>query len=110
MTIELLHAEWHDVGMADGFVEEAAWPVVAGGEAIAMLRLGEEIFAPCDLCPHGAARLSDCWIEDGRVECPLHQGTFDIRTGAACEAPCTEPVRTFPVRVLVGRVQAQVVP
>lgn len=110
MTIATPHTDWHDVGTADDFVQEAAWPVLAGGKAVAMFKQGEDIFALHDLCTHGAARLSDGWIEGGQVECPLHQGTFDIRTGAACKAPCTEPVRTFPVRLVAGRVQVQVVP
>jgi len=44
------------------------------------------------------------------VECPLHQGTFDLRTGAPCKAPVTEPVRSFPVRVVAGRVEVGVIP
>ncbi|MCZ2496078.1 Rieske 2Fe-2S domain-containing protein [Xylophilus sp. Kf1] len=99
---------WHDVGEPDDFSEEAAWPVVAGGKAIAMFRQGDEIFALHDLCTHGAAQLSDGWVEDGQVECPLHQGTFDLRTGAACKAPCVEPVRTFAVRLVAGRVEVEV--
>lgn len=98
---------WHDVGEPQDFSEEAAWPVVAGGKAIAMFRQGDEIFALHDLCTHGAARLSDGWVENGQVECPLHQGTFDLRTGAACKAPCTEAVRTFAVRIVAGRVEVE---
>lgn len=108
MTVESNVAGWHDVGEHGDFSEDAAWPVVAGGKAIAVFRQGDDIFALHDLCTHGAARLSDGWVEDGRVECPLHQGTFDIRTGAACKAPCTEAVRTFPVRVVAGRVEVGV--
>jgi nitrite reductase/ring-hydroxylating ferredoxin subunit len=32
------------------------------------------------------------------IECPLHQGLFDVRTGEAMGPPCVEPVRTFAVR------------
>ena len=53
---------------------------------------------------------SDGYVEDGCVECPLHQGTFDLRTGAPCKAPVTEPVRSFPVRVVAGRVEVGVIP
>ncbi len=99
---------WHFIGTPDDFSEEAAWPVVAGGQELAVFRQGDEIFALHDLCTHGAAKLSDGWVENGCVECPLHQGTFDIRTGEACQAPAAEAVRSFPVRVVAGRVEVEV--
>jgi len=72
---------------------------------IAMFRQGESLHALHDLCTHGNARLSDGYVEDGRIECPLHQGLFDICTGAACGGPVTEDVRSYPVRVRDGRVE-----
>ena len=98
-------AGWHDVGEPEDFPDGAVWPVVVDGLPVAVFRDGEGLFALYDLCTHGAAKLSDGWVEDGCVECPLHQGTFDIRTGAPCKAPVTEAVRTFPVRVVAGRVE-----
>ena len=99
---------WHDVGEPDDFPDGAVWPVVVDGLPVAVFRDGEGLYALYDLCTHGAAKLSDGYVEDGCVECPLHQGTFDIRTGAPCKAPVTEAVRTFPVRVVAGRVEVGV--
>ena len=101
-------SEWFDVGSADDFGDGKVRPAVAGGQAVAVFRLGDELFALKDLCTHGNARLSDGYIEDGCVECPLHQGTFDIRSGAARCAPVTETVRSFPVRVVASRVEVRV--
>jgi 3-phenylpropionate/trans-cinnamate dioxygenase ferredoxin subunit len=42
--------------------------------------------------------MSEGYLEDGCIECPLHQARFDIRTGAAMCAPATEPLRTYPVK------------
>jgi anthranilate 1,2-dioxygenase ferredoxin subunit len=99
---------WHDVGAAADFSDEAPVAAVAGGHPLAVFRLGDELFALRDKCSHGNARLSDGYIEDGCVECPLHQGLFDIRSGAPRSAPCTVPVRSFPVRVVAGRVEVDV--
>ncbi|WP_298931789.1 non-heme iron oxygenase ferredoxin subunit [uncultured Ramlibacter sp.] len=101
-------AAWHDVGEPDDFQDGAAWPVVVEGVAIAMFRDGSLLHALHDLCTHGAARLSDGYIENGCVECPLHQGLFKLATGEACGGPVTEGVRTYPVRVHEGRVQVAV--
>jgi len=96
---------WHDVGAPDDFPDGAVWPVRAGGVDVAVFRLGEELFALRDLCSHGAARLSDGYVEDGCIECPLHQGKIDIRTGEPRCFPVTLPVRSFPIRVTAGRVE-----
>jgi NAD(P)H-flavin reductase/nitrite reductase/ring-hydroxylating ferredoxin subunit len=101
-------SNWFDVGNAREFSDGEVAPVQVDGHAIALFRLGEELFALKDLCTHGNAKLSDGYIEDGCVECPLHQGLFDIRTGAPRCAPVTEPVRSFPVRVVAGRVEVSI--
>jgi len=98
-------SDWFDVGNADDFADGEVAAAMAGGQPVAVFRLGEELFALKDLCTHGNARLSDGYVEDGCVECPLHQGLFDIRSGAPRCAPVTEAVRSFPVRVVAGRVE-----
>lgn len=96
---------WHDVGTPQLFSEEEPVSVTVDGIPLAVFRQGQELFVLHDLCTHGAARLSEGYVEDGCVECPLHQGTFDLRTGAACRAPVTTPVRAYPIRILNGRVE-----
>jgi nitrite reductase/ring-hydroxylating ferredoxin subunit len=51
--------------------------------------------------------LSEGFVEGDIVECPLHGGRFEIKTGKAVAAPCTVDLRTYVVRreddsVLVG--------
>jgi naphthalene 1,2-dioxygenase system ferredoxin subunit len=58
-----------------------------------------EVYATDNLCTHGAARLSDGFLEDGEIECPLHQGRFDVCTGKAMCAPLTEDIKTYPVKI-----------
>ena len=103
-------SKWHDVGAAGDFVEDEPKGVVAGGVAVAVFRAGGELFALRDMCTHATAKLSDGFVEDGCVECPLHQGTFDLRTGEARKEPCIEDVQTFHVREAGGRVEVQVLP
>lgn len=99
---------WFDVGTADEFCEDTPVAKQAGGQPLAVFRLGDDVFALRDKCSHGNARLSDGYVEDGCVECPLHQGLIDIRSGAARSAPITTAVRSFPVRVVAGRVEVDV--
>jgi anthranilate 1,2-dioxygenase ferredoxin subunit len=99
---------WHPVGMLDDFEEGEPVAVVAANKPVALFRLGDAIFALHDLCTHGHARLSEGFVEDGCVECPLHQGLVDIRTGAPRCAPIVEAVRSYPVRINDGNVEVHV--
>jgi p-cumate 2,3-dioxygenase ferredoxin subunit len=75
------------------------------GHKIALFRLGDELFALDDTCTHEEASLSeDGCVVDDRVECGWHYGQFDIRTGAACASPCTEPLKRWPLKIVEGRV------
>jgi nitrite reductase/ring-hydroxylating ferredoxin subunit len=69
-----------------------------GGVPVALYEVNGACFATLDRCTHADALLSEGYLEGFLIECPLHQGLFDIRTGEAKGAPCTEPVRTFAVR------------
>jgi len=69
------------------------------GEPIALCRVGDEAFALNDICSHAYAHLSDGFVEEGQLYCPLHQGSFCVRTGKAIAAPCYDPVEAYKVLV-----------
>lgn len=100
--------EWHALGALEDFSAEEPAARVVAGKPIAIFRIVDELYALHDLCTHGHARLSEGYVEDGCVECPLHQGLVDIRTGAPRCAPITEPVRTYPIRIVDGQVEVNV--
>jgi naphthalene 1,2-dioxygenase ferredoxin component len=68
------------------------------GVAIALYGVESTYYATLDQCTHGQARLSDGYLEGFLIECPLHQGLFDIRTGEVKGPPCTKPLPTLAVR------------
>lgn len=81
---------------------------VPGSEDVCVYRLGDEYFATSNQCSHGAASLSDGLIVDsGLIECPLHEGTFDIRTGRPIGAPCTVAISIYSVKVIDGDIFLQ---
>lgn len=95
-----------DVGRYDDFAENSVNRVTAGSIQVALYRLsGREFYATSDVCTHGQAYLSDGWLtRDGAIECPLHGGCFDIRTGRGLGPPIEEAVRTYAVRTEGDRV------
>lgn len=75
------------------------------GRRIAIYLVEGQPFATDDRCTHGNSSLSEDGCLDGHtVECGMHLGTFDVRTGAATGAPCTQALRTYPVEIRDGQV------
>ncbi len=58
------------------------------------------IFATVDVCTHAYALLSEGWLTGDVIECPLHGGCFNVRSGAGQGDPITEDLKTYPVRVV----------
>lgn len=90
---------WIDAIARDAVPEGDVVGVVVGGRDIAFYEVEGELYATDNVCTHGAARLSDGFLEGREIECPLHQGRFDVCTGKAMCAPLTEDVRTYPVKI-----------
>jgi nitrite reductase/ring-hydroxylating ferredoxin subunit len=68
---------------------------------LAVFKIEGHIFVTDDTCTHGQASLCEGEIEDGVVECPFHQGAFEIATGKAISAPCSVHLKTYQP-ILVG--------
>jgi anthranilate 1,2-dioxygenase ferredoxin subunit len=99
--------QWHDAADSAAVTEDEVLGLAVAGVAVALFRVDGEVFALHDLCSHGHARLSDGYVENDCVECPLHQGLIDIRTGGPRSAPITEPVRSIPAREVDGRIEVE---
>jgi naphthalene 1,2-dioxygenase system ferredoxin subunit len=97
-------ALWTDALSADELPNNDVWPVVVAGRDIAIYTVGDQVYATDNLCTHGHARLCDGFLEGHEIECPLHQGKFDVRDGKPTCAPVTEPLRSYPAKVEGGRV------
>ena len=69
---------------------------------VAVFNADGELFAIDDTCTHQDASLSEGWLEDCLIECPLHEASFDLRTGQAYRPPAKRPVRTYGVEVQDG--------
>jgi naphthalene 1,2-dioxygenase system ferredoxin subunit len=82
--------------------------VVVAGHEIALYEMDGALFATDDICTHAYAKLSDGWMEKGEIECPLHAGRFDIKTGKATAPPCVDDVKSYPVRVEGDEIQIKV--
>ena len=94
--------DFHPVARAADILPGAVLHVDLAGRELALFNLDGNFFATDDHCTHMRARLSDGYVQDGVVECPLHFGKFDIRSGRALSPPCKLPLAVYAVRVEDG--------
>ena len=90
---------WIDAAALADVPEGDVLAVQLPGKEIALYEVDGEVFATDNICTPGRARLSDGFLEGHEIECPLHQGKFDVCTGAALCAPLTEGIKTYAVRI-----------
>ena len=98
------NATWVDAMSTDELPTDDVTGVIVAGRDIAIYTVGDAVYATDNVCTHGHARLCEGFLEGHEIECPLHQGRFDVRTGQPTCAPATEALRSYPVKVEGGRV------
>ena len=62
-------------------------------------KLEDGFFATDGICTNEAVHLEDGLVVDGEIECPMHQGIFDIKSCEAISPPACEDLKTYPVKV-----------
>ncbi len=79
------------------------------GRSLAVVRLGDDVYALGDRCSHAEVSLSDGEVdgEECTVECPKHGSEFDLLTGEPRSLPATRPVPVYDVSVVEGIVKVK---
>jgi len=96
--------QWTDAAALDDVPADDVIGVSVAGREVALYSVEGSVYATDNICTHGHARLCEGFLEGHEIECPLHQGKFDVRTGAPACAPVTEAIRSYPVKIEGGRV------
>ena len=68
----------------------------------------DNFFCTDGLCTHEQVHLEDGLVMGDIIECPMHNGRFNYKTGEAKRAPACENLKTFPVKVENDEVFIQV--
>jgi len=79
--------------------------VVVGEIALGLYRVGDEIHAMEDACPHAGFPLSKGRFENGVIVCSAHGLCYDVRTGFDPEHGDGFPIPCFGVRIEGGVVE-----
>jgi nitrite reductase/ring-hydroxylating ferredoxin subunit/ferredoxin-thioredoxin reductase catalytic subunit len=89
--------------MADGGVRH----VRIGKRDIAVMRVGDEVYALSNVCRHAYGPLSEGFTDGYALVCPWHGWRYDVRTGAT-DHPDAD-VATYPVTIRNGEILVTVV-
>jgi naphthalene 1,2-dioxygenase system ferredoxin subunit len=102
--------EWVVVATAAEVGVGAMIGTQGGGQSLAVYNVEGSYYATSNICTHQYAHLTDGWLDGNIIECPLHAGQFDVTSGAGLGPPITCNLRTFPVRVVDGKIEVYVEP
>jgi 3-phenylpropionate/trans-cinnamate dioxygenase ferredoxin component len=96
----------HDVGALDDLSPGTASQVIIGDRKIALVRIGDDVYAIGDTCSHADVSLSEGEVmtEDCEIECWKHGSAFSLTTGEPSTLPATQPVPVYEVSVVDGRI------
>lgn len=98
---------WIEVGPFEDIDDEDVMRFDHGGRTYAVYRVENRVYATDGLCTHEQVHLCDGLVMDHVIECPKHNGRFDIRNGHALGAPVCVNLKTYPAKVEGGIVFVQ---
>ena len=98
---------WIDVCAFDDIDDEDVRRFDHDGRTFAVYRVGDSVYATDGLCTHEQVHLCDGLVMEHVIECPKHNGRFDIRSGRALGAPVCVNLMTYPATVEGGRVRVR---
>jgi 3-phenylpropionate/trans-cinnamate dioxygenase ferredoxin component len=77
------------------------------GRAVAVVRIGNDVYAIGDTCSHANVSLSEgeLWCDEKEIECWKHGSTFSLVTGEPQTLPATQPVPVYVARVVDGMIE-----
>ena len=104
MDVQLTGPDLKEGISLNDFADGAMLGGHADGEAVLLVRRGNEIYAIGGTCTHYSAPLADGLVVGNTVRCPWHHACFDLRTGEAVRAPALSAVAVWNVERRGGKV------
>lgn len=98
---------WISVCQVSDVSEDMPKAIEIEGAKIGVFKLEDQLFAIENVCPHAYALLTDGFIEDETVECPLHEAIFEIKTGTLQSGPGCRNLHIYPVKTEDDQVLVQ---
>lgn len=101
---------WTDIGDVDIVDDDDVVQVCIDEARLAVYKIDDQVYVTDDRCTHQEASLSDGYMDGRTIECPRHQGVFDICTGKAMGPPLEKDLRTYETKVTDRRILVELSP
>lgn len=75
---------------------------------ILLTNLNDKIYATDRICTHAEADLSNGFLTETGITCPLHLSVFNLETGIPQNAPAEKPLRTYNVKIEQNEIYVEV--
>ena len=95
---------WLEVAEESGIEVEDIVRFDHDDKSYCVYKLEDGYYATDGYCTHETVHLEDGLVVDDEIECPMHQGIFKIKTGAAISPPACVDLKTYPVKVDNGKI------
>src|ERR1700756_822593 len=97
---------WHKIDDVGNSGDTLVKKVKAGNTTVCLVGYDGEVFALGYRCPHAGGDLTWGWCNNGKLVCPVHRYSFDLRTGKGSgdqhDFIDTYPVKTEGLAIYVG--------
>ena len=97
--------DWSRVAAVQEVIDAEMVAIEVDERKILICHYEGEFYATDNVCTHAYALLSDGWLDQAEIECPLHGGRFDIRSGKALTSPVECDLATYELRVVDGYIE-----
>ena len=101
-------ADWVRACACDDIEDEDLIRWDHAGRTYAIYKAEDGIYCTDGMCTHEEEHLEEGLLTGHVIECPLHQGRFDIRTGEVISPPPFDDLNTYPVKTEGGQVFVKV--
>jgi 3-phenylpropionate/trans-cinnamate dioxygenase ferredoxin subunit len=97
-------ARWVELMPLELLADQTILCVRVDAADVLLVRDGESVVACERACPHEQADLSRGRVVDGRLFCPRHLASFDLRAGQISAGWPSLPLQLYPVEIRDGRI------
>ena len=101
-------ADWVRACACDDIEDEDLIRWDHAGRTYAIYKAEDGFYCTDGMCTHEEEHLEEGLLTGHVIECPLHQGRFDIRTGEVISPPPFDDLNTYPVKAEDGQVYVNV--
>ncbi|HEK21584.1 Rieske (2Fe-2S) protein [Mucilaginibacter sp.] len=95
--------KWYAVPDLKPSAEPFIKKVKVGGKSMCIVNYEGKLYAVGATCPHAGAELSGGWCKEGKIICPFHRYSYDLKTGKGSPGQ-NDFIDSYPIELRDGEI------